>query len=146
VAAISGGAVIDPFSEETRLVESALQESLIRTTSGVWPVLDLSNRHALLSHQQLAESGYGDSLVSMPIQTESGDAMGCILVTLPFNLKRRHQNRSHSRSRTLSPRRGWRSGWLSWHPSESRGQSLAVHDPWCSRSALHVTPCKWRRG
>jgi multidrug efflux pump subunit AcrA (membrane-fusion protein) len=85
VAAISGGAVIDPFSEETRLVESALQESLIRTTSGVWPVLEPSNRHALLSHQQLAESGYGDSLVSMPIQTESGDAMGCILVTLPFD-------------------------------------------------------------
>ena len=84
IAAISGGAVIDPFSEETRLVESTLQESLIRTTSGVWPVLEPSNRHALLSHQQLAESGYGDSLVSMPIQTESGDAMGCILVTLPF--------------------------------------------------------------
>ena len=85
VAAISGGAVIDPFSEETRLVESALQESLIRSTSGVWPALELSNRHALLSHQQLAESGYGDSLVSMPIQTESGDAMGCILVTLPLS-------------------------------------------------------------
>ena len=85
VAAISGGAVIDPFSEETRLVESALQESLIRSTSGVWPALELSNRHALLSHQQLAESGYGDSLVSMPIQTESGAAMGCILVTLPLS-------------------------------------------------------------
>ena len=83
LAAISGGAVIDPFSEETRLVESVLQESLIRSASGVWPVLELSNRHALLSHQQLAESGYGESLVSMPIQTESGDAMGCILVTLP---------------------------------------------------------------
>ena len=85
LAAISGGAVIDPFSEETRLAESALQESLIRSTSGVWPALELSNRHALLSHQQLAESGYGDTLVSMPIQTESGDAMGCILVTLPLS-------------------------------------------------------------
>ncbi len=85
VSAISGGAVIDPFSEETRLVESALQESLIRATSGVWPVLDLSNRHALLSHQQLSESGYAASLVSMPIQNESGDAMGCILVTMPFD-------------------------------------------------------------
>ena len=85
VAAISGGAVIDPFAEETRLVESALQESLIRSTSGVWPALESCNRHALLSHQQLAESGYGDNLVSMPIQTESGDAMGCILVTLPIS-------------------------------------------------------------
>lgn len=83
VAAISGGAVIDPFSDETRLIESALQESLIRSTSGVWPPLESSNRHALLSHQQLAESGYGDSLVSMPIRTESGAAMGCILVTFP---------------------------------------------------------------
>ena len=85
VTAISCGAVIDPFSEETRLIESALQESLIRSTSGVWPALELSNRHALLSHQQLAESGYGDSLVSMPIQTESGDAMGCILATFPLS-------------------------------------------------------------
>ena len=85
VTAISCGAVIDPFSEETRLIESALQESLIRSTSGVWPALESSNRHALLSHQQLAESGYGDSLVSMPIQTESGDAMGCILATFPLS-------------------------------------------------------------
>lgn len=84
VTAISGGAVIDPFAEETRLVESALQESLIRATSGVWPILDVTNRHALLSHQQLAESGFGESLVSMPIQTESGEAMGCLLVTFPI--------------------------------------------------------------
>lgn len=105
VAAISGGAVIDPFSEETRLVESALQESLIRATSGVWPVLEPSNRHALLSHQQLAESGYGDCLVSMPIQTESGAAMGCILVTMPF-----HSNDATSIDRIRQAERFLRAG------------------------------------
>ncbi len=85
LTAMSGGSVIDPYSEETRLVESVLQESLIRSTSGVWPVLDHANRHALLSHQQLCESGFGGTLVSMPIRTESGSPVGSLLVTLPAN-------------------------------------------------------------
>lgn len=85
LAAISGGGVVDPFSSETRLIESVLQESLIRSASGVWPVLDQSNRHALLSHQQLAESGFGEILVSMPIRTETDTAVGSILVAFPGN-------------------------------------------------------------
>lgn len=80
VVAISNGAVVDRFSEETRLVESVLQESLIRSAGAVWPVLDQENRHALLSHQQLAESGFGRTLVSVPIQTETGSPIGAILV------------------------------------------------------------------
>lgn len=83
VAAISGGGVIDPFSEETRLVESVLQESLIRTAGAVYPAIRPENRHSLLSHQQLAESGFGRTLVSMPIQTETGTPVGSIL--LAFN-------------------------------------------------------------
>ena len=82
VTAISGGGVVDPFSVETRLVESVLQESLIRSASGIWPVLDPTNRHALLSHQQLAESGFGETLISMPIRTESGASVGSLLVVL----------------------------------------------------------------
>jgi len=82
VAAFSGGMVVDRFSEETRLVESVLQESLVRSACGVWPVLDPVNRHALLSHQQLAESGFGKSLISVPIRAESGEAVGSLLVVL----------------------------------------------------------------
>jgi len=82
VAAVSGGMVVDRFSEETRLVESVLQESLVRSACGVWPVLDPVNRHALLSHQQLAESGFGKFLISVPIRAESGEAVGSLLVVL----------------------------------------------------------------
>lgn len=81
IAAISGGGVIDPFSEETRLVESVLQESLIRAAGAVYPAIQQENRHSLLSHQQLAESGFGKTLVSMPIRTETGSPIGSILLT-----------------------------------------------------------------
>lgn len=80
LSAISGGSVVDRFSEQTRLIESVLQESLIRSTSGIWPVVDPGNRHALLSHQQLVESGFGQCLVSMPIQSETGAHVGSLLV------------------------------------------------------------------
>ncbi len=80
VTAISGGAVVDSFAQETQLVESVLQESLIRSSVGVWPVLDADNRHALLSHQQLVESGFANTVVSAPVQTETGSAVGCVLV------------------------------------------------------------------
>ncbi|MFN9720413.1 MAG: efflux RND transporter periplasmic adaptor subunit [Planctomycetota bacterium] len=81
IAAMSGRAVIDPFSEETRLIESVLQESLIRAAGAVYPPLQSDNRHSLLSHQQLVESGFCESLVSMPIRTESGLPIGSILVS-----------------------------------------------------------------
>jgi multidrug efflux pump subunit AcrA (membrane-fusion protein) len=81
VAAISEEAVIDRFSEEIRLIESVLQESLIRSAGALWPVLDPDNRHALLSHQQLVESGFCRRLISMPISTETGAAIGSILVS-----------------------------------------------------------------
>ena len=80
VIAVSGGAVVDPFSAETQLVESVLQESLIRSSIGIWPILDGDNRHALLSHQQLAESGFANNVISVPVQTETGTAVGCVLV------------------------------------------------------------------
>ena len=82
VSAISGGEIVDPFASETRLLECALQESLIRSACGVWPVIDAENRHALLSHQQLVDSGVGETVISVPLQTETGDAAGSLLVVL----------------------------------------------------------------
>ncbi len=81
IAAMSGGAVIDPFSEETRLIESVLQESLIRAAGAIYPPQQSDNRHSLLSHQQLVESGFCKVLVSMPIRTESGSPVGSLLVS-----------------------------------------------------------------
>ena len=80
MTAVSGGQVIDRLSERTRLIESVLQESVVRAAGGVWPIQDAANRHALLSHQQLSESEHGKVLVSMPLQTETGGAAGCLLV------------------------------------------------------------------
>jgi multidrug efflux pump subunit AcrA (membrane-fusion protein) len=82
VSAISGGEIVDPFASETRLLECALQESLIRAACGVWPVMDAENRHALLSHQQLVESGVGKTVISVPLQTETGNPAGSLLVLL----------------------------------------------------------------
>ena len=79
--AIAGGGTIDPFSEETRLIESVLQETQLRSAGGTWPVRDPNNRHALLSHQQLSESWNDCTLVSMPLQTETGTGTGSILLT-----------------------------------------------------------------
>ena len=79
--AIAGSGTIDPFSEETRLIESVLQETQLRSAGGTWPVRDPDNRHALLSHQQLSESWNDCTLVSMPLQTETGTGTGSILLT-----------------------------------------------------------------
>jgi len=81
LAAIAGGGTIDPFSDETRLVESVLQETQLRAAGGVWPVRDPDNRHALLSHQQLSESWNHCTIVSIPLQTETGTGTGSILLT-----------------------------------------------------------------
>ena len=81
LAAIAGGGTIDAFSEETRLIESVLQETQLRSAGGTWPVRDPDNRHALLSHQQLSESWNGCTVVSAPLQTENGTGTGAILVT-----------------------------------------------------------------
>ena len=81
LTAIAGGGTIDPFSEETRLIESVLQESQLRSAGGVWPVRDPDNRHALLSHQQLSELWSDCAVVSAPLQSETGAATGTIIVT-----------------------------------------------------------------
>ena len=81
LTAIAGGGTIDAFSEETRLIESVLQETQLRSAGGTWPVRDPDNRHALLSHQQLSESWNGCTVVSAPLQTETGTGTGAILVT-----------------------------------------------------------------
>ncbi len=79
ITAFSGGQVIERLSERTRLIESVLQESVVRSAGAVWPVQDAANRHSLLSHQQLSEAEHGRVLVSMPLQTESGSAAGSVL-------------------------------------------------------------------
>ncbi|HRA86493.1 MAG TPA: efflux RND transporter periplasmic adaptor subunit [Planctomycetaceae bacterium] len=81
LTAIAGGGTIDPFSEDTRLIESVLQESQLRSAGGTWPVRDPDNRHALLSHQQLSELWNACAVVSTPLQSETGIATGAILLT-----------------------------------------------------------------
>ncbi len=79
MTAVSGGQVIDRFSQRTQLIESVLQESAVRSAGAIWPVQDAANRHALLSHQQLSRSDSDTTLVSMPLQAETGLIVGSIL-------------------------------------------------------------------
>jgi hypothetical protein len=80
--AVSSDISVDPSSEQTRLIEAVLQESIIRAGVAVWPVMDRSNRHALLAHQQLVESGFGSAVITMPMTTEAGTVVGSLLVSL----------------------------------------------------------------
>ncbi|MCA9049926.1 MAG: HlyD family efflux transporter periplasmic adaptor subunit, partial [Planctomycetaceae bacterium] len=71
---------IDRQSETTRSLEAALQESLSRRSSAVWPAADATNRHALLAHQAAAEATLSAAVVSCPLITETGQNTGAVLV------------------------------------------------------------------
>ena len=81
LTAISGGRVISRLDQETRAIESVLQESVLRGTGAVWPASDLTNRHALLAHLQLIDDRPDTTLLSMPLIDDAGTAVGSVLLT-----------------------------------------------------------------
>lgn len=126
LTAIAGGGTIDEFSEETRLIESVLQETQLRSAGGTWPVRDPDNRHALLSHQQLSESWNDCTIVSVPLQTETGTGTGAILLTFHDTTSTEHAARAERFLRAASDSLGScleilqklaDSRWLKWTKS-----------------------------
>ncbi|MCP4174611.1 MAG: efflux RND transporter periplasmic adaptor subunit [Fuerstiella sp.] len=81
LAVSSEVADIDRFSDATRITESALQESIARSTASIYPTSDSGNRHALLAHQQFADCVGAVSVVGCPLRTATGVNVGAILVT-----------------------------------------------------------------
>lgn len=81
LAATSSVPDVDPFSDGTRLNEAVLQESIARSAVSIWPAVDSANRHALLSHEQCADSHRAVAVVSTPLRSEDGVVVGALVAT-----------------------------------------------------------------
>jgi len=69
---------INLHTEDTRLVQAVLEESIGRQSSSVWPAEDSDNRHALLAHAKLAEVLNFAAVVACPLATDSGRTTGAV--------------------------------------------------------------------
>lgn len=79
VAAISDADTFDPASPAVRLIQAALDESILRGAATRWPPSEADSPHALLAHRQYAEECDAPTLVSGPLLEESGAARGAWL-------------------------------------------------------------------
>jgi multidrug resistance efflux pump len=73
---ISGLADFDLRGEIGRSLEAALDESVLRNETTVWPPADPRERGATLCHQKLASLMAADVLLSAPLRTASGAVIG----------------------------------------------------------------------
>ena len=80
---MSGANEIDLGGKQARLIQSALQETLVRGTTTTLPALTGDDRTMKLAHQQLLESHRGSRLVSSPLTTSQGETIGAWLCLLP---------------------------------------------------------------
>jgi hypothetical protein len=80
LAALSDQSSSRPSPGETAALESVLQESIARGQSAVWPQSDDSQRHALLSHQQLCRNMDFTSVVTAPLFSDPEQPCGAIAV------------------------------------------------------------------
>ncbi|MFY9254157.1 MAG: efflux RND transporter periplasmic adaptor subunit [Fuerstiella sp.] len=81
LAAVSGTPEVDRFSEATKIAEAVMQESIARSAASIWPAVEDSNRHALLSHKHFAEENKVTSVVACPLRNEAGDVVGCVIAS-----------------------------------------------------------------
>lgn len=81
LAAISQVARFDRRGESIRRMEAAMNESLLRGGSAVWPPRLADDRHALLAHKALAEAEHAASILSVPLQAGNGSAVGVVTLT-----------------------------------------------------------------
>jgi RND family efflux transporter MFP subunit len=78
LAAISQVARFDRRGESIRQMEAAMNETLLRGSSALWPPQAADDRHALLAHKALAESEHAVAVLSTPLPTASGVAIGVV--------------------------------------------------------------------
>lgn len=79
IAAVSGMPQFERRTQWSRAVEAALEEALIRDALTVWPPLSQAERHAALAHQRLSELCDNACVVSSPLRSEDGNAIGAWL-------------------------------------------------------------------
>jgi len=72
---------INRLTEESQLIQAALEESIARQTPAVWPPQDAERRHALLAHRQVAEHLEQPAVVSCPLTVDDDKTIGAVLLT-----------------------------------------------------------------
>ena len=89
---ISGTLDFDSRSERVRLIQAAFDEAIVRGSLSVWPPLSESDRHALMTHKQLAASMSSGSVVSSLIRDEEGRVQGAWLFLGDDRLRKESEN------------------------------------------------------
>ena len=91
---------IDRLAEETRSLESVLQECLIREDISAWPPLAGNSRHALLAHQQFPKDYQHNSVISLPLRNDNNQIMAVIVVSQKISVERNTDIAEKNRPRT----------------------------------------------
>jgi RND family efflux transporter MFP subunit len=93
VTAISGVGRFDPHSEYVRTLEAALNESVLRDATIIWPPLGQSAAPSL-THQKLSTIAGAECVVTCPLKDDAGQVIGAWVflgprefVELPAELK-----------------------------------------------------------
>lgn len=74
----TGQETIHHGSEDTRLIQALMEESVGREAASLWPPEDSENRHALQAHAQLANRLKCRAIAACPLTTEKGRTIGAI--------------------------------------------------------------------
>ena len=80
---VSGSLEVDLGGKQANLIQSALNETLIRDSVTTLPAIDGDDRSMKLAHRRLLESHPNCRLVSSPLKTGSGKTIGAWICVLP---------------------------------------------------------------
>ena len=83
IMSISGSANFDIGGKHARLLQSAMDESLVRGGFTSLPAIEGDDRAMKLAHQRLLESHPNQRLVSSPLITSEGETIGAWVCVLP---------------------------------------------------------------
>ncbi len=87
VMSISGSAKIDAGGKQAKLLQTAMDESLVRGGFTSLPAIEADDRAMKLAHQQLLESHPNHRLVSSPLVTSDGETLGAWVCLLPDDVQ-----------------------------------------------------------
>jgi hypothetical protein len=99
--AISGEAEFDSQADLAQRIKAAMDETVIRDEITAWPPLSADDRHAAINHRKLAALPNVESIISVPLKTVAGKAIGVWLSTgSPADL---HDEKHLNALRTIAP-------------------------------------------
>jgi len=80
LVSVSGLTKVEKSSETGRALLETLIESRTRACAGVFPPKSEENSHLLIAHKRLARVCNSDAIFSQPLETESGESVGAIVL------------------------------------------------------------------